>query len=217
MQRMENTLRLSIGCSVSVGTALLNELLDRFEERMKDCKVNVTVDNTSAIEALILNSEIDLGIVEGIIKSSELVTVPVCADELVLVCGRSHHLAGKAQIDFADLEGENFISREKGSIERNQLEQVLGEHKITLNRCWTCTNTEAIKNAVIHGRGIAILSRMLIQKECAAGDMVILKPEGLQFERMIQLVYHKNKYISESMRAMMEGLPMQQPGFLPHL
>lgn len=203
MRKVESEPCLSIGCSVSVGTFLLNELLDKFEAHLKACKVNVTVDNTSAIETLILNNEIDMGIVEGIIKSPELVTIPVCSDELVLVCGRNHHLAGKGQIDFADLEGENFISREKGSMERNQLEQVLGEHKITLNRCWTCTNTEAIKNAVVHGRGIAILSRMLAQKECEAGDMVVLKPEGMRFERMIHLVYHKNKYLSESMQVMM--------------
>ena len=202
MRKVEGIPHLSIGCSVSVGTFLLNELLDRFEKEQKECKVNVTVDNTSAIEKLILDSEVDLGIVEGIVKSPDLVTAPVCRDELVLVCGKNYHLARKTNIDFSDLEGENFISREKGSIERNQLEKVLGEHKITLNRCWNCTNTEAIKNAVIHGRGIAILSNMLTHKECQSGDMVILNLEGMHFERTIHLVYHKNKYLSQSMQTM---------------
>ena len=204
MLSMEKTPRLRIGCSVSVGTYLLNELLDRAEDKLDDCKVSVTVDNTSTIENMVLANEIDLGIVEGIVKNPDVVTCPVCRDELVLVCGRMHPLAQKEKIAFRDLEEENFISREQGSIERNQLEKILAENKITLNRSWTCTNTEAIKNAVIHGRGIAILSDRLVEKECAGGDMVILHPEGMHFERTIHLLYHKNKFISKSMMILME-------------
>lgn len=197
MQEMQGSPHLNIGCSVSVGTYLLNDLLDSIEQKHPNCRTVATIDNTSAIEKLVLNNELDIAIVEGIVKSMELIQIPVYQDELVLLCGKNYHLAKRENITFEDLEGENFISREKGSTERNQLEKVIEEHHIALNRCWNCTNTEAIKNAVIHGRGLAILSNMLVKEECERGDMVILRLEDMHFVRPIHLIYHKNKYLSQ--------------------
>lgn len=208
---MENVMReagenpqLNIGCSVSVGTYLVNRLLDMAEERLKKCRVNVTVDNTSCIEKMILSNEADIGIVEGVVTDPNLVITPVCEDKLMLVSGKSHKLAGRKNLKFSDLDGENFISREKGSTDRNQLERLLDENKITLNRCWHSSNTEAIKNAVMHGRGITAISSMLVEKECAAGELVMLDVEGLPVNRTINLIYHKNKYISPSIGIMLD-------------
>lgn len=122
----------------------------------------------------------------------------------MLVSGKSHKLAGRKNLKFSDLDGENFISREKGSTDRNQLERLLDENKITLNRCWHSSNTEAIKNAVMHGRGITAISSMLVEKECAAGELVMLDLEGLPVNRTINLIYHKNKYISPSIGIMLD-------------
>lgn len=208
---MENVMRetgenpiLNIGCSVSVGTYLVNRLLDMAEDRLKKCRVNVTVDNTSRIEKMLLSNELDIGIVEGVVTNPDLVINPVCQDKLVLVCGKCHRLAGKKGLHLSDLEGENFISRENGSTDRNQLERLLDENRITLNRCWHCSNTEAIKNAVMHGRGITAISSMLVEKECAAGELVMLDVEGLPVNRTINLIYHKNKYISPSIGIMLD-------------
>lgn len=208
---MENVMRetgenplLNIGCSVSVGTYLVNKLLDMAEESLKKCRVNVTVDNTSCIEKMILQNKADIGIVEGVVTDPDLVISPVCADKLVLVCGKCHRLAGRKKLKLSDLEGENFISRENGSTDRNQLERLMDENKIALNRCWHCSNTEAIKNAVMHGRGITAISSMLVEKECAAGELVMLDVEGLPVNRTINLIYHKNKYISPSIRIMLD-------------
>lgn len=208
---MENVMRetgenpqLNIGCSVSVGTYLVNRLLDMAEERLKNCRVNVTVDNTSRIEKMILSNKADIGIVEGVVTDPDLVITPVCEDKLVLVSGKSHRLAGRKNLKLSDLEGENFISREHGSTDRNQLERLLDENKIALNRCWHCSNTEAIKNAVMHGRGITAISSMLVEKECAADELVMLDVEGLPVNRTINLIYHKNKYISPSIGIMLD-------------
>ena len=195
---------ISIGCSVSVGTYLINKLLDNAENLLKNYNVNVTVDNTTEIEQQILNNEIDIGIVEGIVTSTDLMIKPVCRDKLVLICGKEYSLAKKKDLRLTDLEGENFISREKGSAERNQLERLFNEKNVKLNRCWQCTNTEAIKNAVMHGRGIAVLSSMLVEQERRQGDIVVLDADGLPVVRTIHLIYHKNKYISPGIKIMID-------------
>ena len=207
-QSVEHT-HLHIGCSVSVGTCLINDILDKAEEKMPECSIRVTVANSSDIEQAILNNEVDLGIVEGILKSDELIITPVCEDELVLVCGKTHSLAKKKRITLTMLDGQDYISRESGSAERNQLEKKLEEHGLHLNRTFCSTNTEAIKNAVIRGHGIAILSKRLIERECEQGDLVILPLEGPAVTRNIHLAIHKNKYLSKNICLMQDILKSQ--------
>lgn len=69
MNRAVETTSLRIGCSVSVGTCLINDILDQAEKRIPECMISVNVSNSSEIERQILNNEVDLGIVEGILKS----------------------------------------------------------------------------------------------------------------------------------------------------
>ena len=195
---------LRIGCSVTVGTCLINDILDQAGIRMPDLLFNVVVANSSDIERAILCNEVDIGIVEGILKSSELLVTPVCVDELVVVCGRSHPLAKEKSVTLDMLAGQEYISRESGSAERNQLEKIFEEHGLQLVRTFCSTNTEAIKNAVIRGRGIAVLSSRMIEKERAAGDIVVLPIEGVKVTRNINLAVHKNKYLSKSIKMMQE-------------
>ena len=162
------------------------------------------VANSSDIERAILCNEVDLGIVEGILKSSELVITPVCEDELVVVCGREHPLAKEKSVTLDMLNGQDYISRESGSAERNQLEKIFEEQGLQLLRTFCSTNTEAIKNAVIRGMGIAVLSSRMIEKERAYGDIVVLPIEGLKVTRNINLAVHKNKYLSKSIKMMQE-------------
>lgn len=202
-QAAENT-SLRIGCSVSVGTCLINDILDRAKEKMPECSISVLVANSSEIERAILNNEVDLGIVEGILKSDDLLVSEVCEDELVLVCGKEHPLAKEKLVTMDMLEGQDYISRESGSAERNQLERIFEDSGLHLKRTFCSTNTEAMKNAVIRGRGIAILSSRLVEKECRAGEIVILPLEGAAVKRHIHLAIHKNKYISKSIQMMQE-------------
>lgn len=206
MNHVAKTPILRIGCSVTVGTCLINDILDKAKQKMPDLDFSVMVANSSDIEHAILSSEVDLGIVEGILTSSDLLVTPVCEDELVIVCGKSHPLAREQKVTLEMLSGQDYISRERGSTERNQLEKAFEECGIQFKRTFFSTNTEAIKNAVICGRGIAVLSRRMIEKESAYGEIVELSVEGLQVTRNIHLALHKNKFLSEEIKMMKQIL-----------
>lgn len=197
---------LRIGCSVSVGTCLINDILDEAEQKMPDCEISVVVANSSDVEQAVLGNEVDLGIVEGIMKSRDLLITPVCEDELVVVCGKKHPLAKEKNITLDMLKGQNYISRESGSAERNQIEKIFEDYGLSLKKTFLSTNTEAIKNAVIKGRGIAIFSKRVVLKECEEGEIVILPLKGVEITRNINMVIHKNKYMSESMEMIKEIL-----------
>lgn len=191
---------IQVGGSVSVGTRLLPPMIKSLENEVPDVDVCVIVDNTAAIEGKIQRSELDIAVVEGIVRSDELVKKDIYDDELVLVVGPEHELFNHPGIKLKELTKHALISRESGSVERNQFEQFLLEHDIKMKNKWSCSNTETIKKAVLNGEGIAILSRMVIEKEIAAGEVRVLNVENTRMKRKIKLIYHKNKYISQSMK-----------------
>ena len=191
---------IRVGGSVSDGTRLLPPMIKSLENEVPDVDVCVIVDNTAAIEGKIQRSELDIAVVEGIVRSDELVKKDIYDDELVLVVGPEHELFNHPGIKLKELTKHALISRESGSVERNQFEQFLLEHDIKMKNKWSCSNTETIKKAVLNGEGIAILSRMVIEKEIAAGEVRVLNVENTRMKRKIKLIYHKNKYISQSMK-----------------
>ena len=191
---------IRVGGSVSVGTRLLPPMIKSLENEVPDVDVCVIVDNTAAIEGKIQRSELDIAVVEGLVRSDELVKKDIYDDELVLVVGPEHELFNHPGIKLKELTKHALISRESGSVERNQFEQFLLEHDIKMKNKWSCSNTETIKKAVLNGEGIAILSRMVIEKEIAAGEVRVLNVENTRMKRKIKLIYHKNKYISQSMK-----------------
>ena len=197
---------LRIGCSVSVGTCLIEEILDEAKERIPQCQISVIVTNSSEIEQLILTNEVDVGIVEGILKNKDLVITPVCEDELVLVCNMNHPLAKETMVTLDMLQGQDYASRESGSAERNQYEKLFEDSGLQLNRVFCSTNTEAIKNAVIHGRGIAVFSRRMVKQEVEHGEMVVIPVRNVAVKRNIDFVMHKNKYISNEIQMMQKIL-----------
>ena len=205
-EEMENMLltkgqckQIKIGTSVSVGTCLLYELLDQMKQQHPEVEVSVVVNNTDYIEQLLLESQIDVGIVEGKIVANELRCHDVCEDELILVASPSHPFAHTV-CTIQDLQGEVFISREKGSYDRNQFERYLQYHHFSIQKRWICSNTEAIKNAVIRDYGVAILSRMVVQTELSQGILSEIHLQNVSIKRNIQFVYQKDKSITDEMK-----------------
>lgn len=192
---------LKIGASVSVGTCLIYDLLDNLHREHPEIKISMVVNNTSYIEELLLESKIDAGVVEGVITNSELICRNICEDELIIVAPPQHHLIKeKGKYGLEALSRETFISREKGSNQRNQFEQYLHKQNIEMHKTWICSNTEAIKNAVLKGYGIAILSKRVVQKELEAGILSQVHLDDLCIKRSIRFVIHKDKYVSRELQ-----------------
>lgn len=194
---------IRIGGSVSVGTALLEQYIDRFE-KCSYADVQVVINNTAYIEKQVVTNQIDIAIVEGNVESPELIQKVVNEDELFMVVGKNHPMYEHPDITMDMLNGQALISREDGSVDRNQFEQLLREQNIHMEKKWVCSNVQAIINAVIAGRGIGILSSLLIQDEIKRQDLRVLNIKNVHMNRKIKLIYHKNKYLTEAMKTFID-------------
>ncbi|MFT9056759.1 MAG: LysR substrate-binding domain-containing protein [Ethanoligenens sp.] len=71
-------------------------------------------------------------------------------------------------------------------------------------RTWVCNNADTIKNAVAGNLGISVISKRSVENEVQAGCLRIIRTSSLCFERAFKIIHHKNKYLSESLRAFMD-------------
>ncbi|MGA7296505.1 MAG: LysR family transcriptional regulator [Rhodanobacteraceae bacterium] len=190
-ERLAGELRL--GASNTVGNYLVGELLGTFVGAHGDVTVHLTVGNTRAIVAGVLDYSLDLGCVEGPVAHPQLELRP-WRDDVLVVCARPDHaLARRRRLRAQDFAGERWILREHGSATRALSEQALsalpdGQVVMELGQ------VEAIKQAVIAGLGIACLPAAAVNDAVVAGRLAVLPTPFLDLRRTLSLVLHKTRF-----------------------
>lgn len=195
--------RLRIGATVTVGTCVISPILKRVKEELPGIDVSVSVANTHIVEEKLLSNEIDVGLVEGHIDNADLVTTDVISDRLVLVCPPGHRFASHDCVELEELTGEEFILREVGSGTRALFEEQMNARNLKIDIKWSCYNSEAIKNAVMDGHGLSVISRRLVREEIYRGRLHACDIHGIDLSRHFSVVYHKNKYMGDELKMFM--------------
>ena len=115
---------------------------------------------------------------------------------LMLVAPRSHQLAKKKNIDIFLLKGEKFIFREKGSGTRMATDAHFKKIKFIPDVRLELGSNEAIKQAVIGGLGLAVLSVYSLGEKSDLNDVSILSCKGFPIESSWHIVSPKGKKLS---------------------
>lgn len=195
---------LRVGATVTVGTCILNPIIKKFEKNESNISSKIVINNTNVIENMILKSELDVGIVEGVITNKDIVKIPIYRDKLVIISGKQHKFYKVNSIKLQDLQGEDMIMREVGSGSRELFDSVIHRENIEINEKWNSTNTDSIKNAVMEGQGLGVLSTLMIKEEIKNGKLHIIEVEDVDISRDICVIYHKNKFISDYLKNFIE-------------
>lgn len=199
-QNLNNSGTLRIGTSVTIGNCLIPSLLSSFAKKQPDVIVKMQIDNSERIEQSILDSQIDLGLIEGVTHDSQLVSEAFRDDELVLLFAPGHHWENQISVIPNQLKEEPFLMRECGSGGRQILESALLLHDITIEPAWESISTQAIVQAVASGLGVAVLPLLLVEPLLRQGILVTRPIEGISLKRKFSIVHHKNKYITDIMK-----------------
>lgn len=198
---------LRIGATITVGSCILTGIIRRFETKCPQIQVQAYVDNTRSIEKMILESELDLALVEGVVSEEDIVAQPMIDDELVLVCGMQHPFAQKQSCFAEELRGQAFILREEGSGTRARFEGYLNAHGVEIFPKWVCHSSDSILKAVEGGQGLSVLSKLLAEPSIQAGKMHQIHLSDARLTRSFSLIYHKNKFLSEPLLQLIKEIP----------
>lgn len=190
---------LRIGSTFTIAASILSDLIRQLDKSQPLVRTEVVVERTGNLETMLLRNELDMALVEGKIRSEDLIQTPLLDDELFLVCSPAHPFFQRDEIYLRELQDQPFVQREKGSRTRWLLEHHLQQHGVQVYNKWVCNNNEAIKSAVIGGHGMAVMSGRILMAECENGLVKLVRIKDVSLSRKFSMVYHKDKYISKDL------------------
>jgi len=196
---------LLLGSSTTPGVYLLPAVLAAFWRRWPGVEVTLRIANSRAIEAQVRAGELDLGVVGGHgLAPGERCLAAGLLDELVLVVGRGHPWARRRDVVPAALGAERVLVREPGSATREVTERALQRAGVRLGPTLQLDHTEAIKQAVLAGLGVAFVSRYAIRGDLASGRLAVVPVRGLRILRHFHVLQPEGRAAGAAVRAFIE-------------
>lgn len=174
---------LRIAASYTIGESVIPEIVVAFNKKFPDLQFEITIKNTEEVELAVRDLKCDVGFIEGTVKATELLIQPFKKDQLILVSSNKHPFARKPTIEINELLYTHWIMREKGSGTReytDYLLQAIGN--VAPSKTIISTN-EGIKQILLNGLGIAVVSMSTVRNELARGELVKLNTDLEPLER----------------------------------
>ncbi|MCR1809480.1 LysR family transcriptional regulator [Haploplasma modicum] len=187
--------QLNIGITLTAGGYFIPEILKVFKENYPLIKFNFHTDLAENLINRINNFELDFAIIDGIPPKNNLNKTLLSMDQLIVIANNSHPLLNEKNVSFDMLKKEDFILRHDTADTRKAFDAYLKNHLETIddfNIILEIDNTALIKELIIKGYGISIMSKALCEQNIKQGAIKEIKINDFKLERGIYLVYPQN-------------------------
>ncbi len=179
---------LTVGL-VSTAKYFMPRLLAKFAQAHPGVDVQFTVGNRSTLLQQLQDNAIDLAVMGRIPVEIDAHGEPMAPHPYVLVAPADHPLRHGRRFEMHELRDETFLLREEGSGSRLVAEEVFKSHLFTPRRTITLGSNETIKQAVMAGMGVSLLSLHTLPLELKTGEVAILDVVGTPVERTWYVVH----------------------------
>ncbi len=181
---------------------LIGEFLDLYPT----VEPRLYFSNRARILERLADNRDDLVVMGQVPGDDKLVAHPFLDNVLVCVAPSGHPLVGEKTVSVARLVQERFLVREEGSGTRMAVDRYIADSGCSIDPYMELGSSEAIKQGVVAGLGIAILSRHSIALELQSGLLSVLHVEGFPLVRPWFAVYHGGKRLSLVARTFLDHI-----------
>ncbi len=203
---------------VSTGKYFAPRLVADLRREFPDIEVILKVSNRDGIITALQQRAIELAIMGRPPRVPVVNAEPIGEHPHVMIAAPDHPLAGQRGITPQVLLDQAFIAREQGSGTRilmtRYLDRIGGG---TPYRLIEMESNETIKQAVMAGLGIAMISQHTVTEELRAGRLVSLDADTLPIRRQWYLLHRADLELSPTLRTVFNHIAGQDGAFLPRL
>jgi DNA-binding transcriptional LysR family regulator len=203
-------LRLAV---TTTATYFVPRILARFSGLYPGVEISLQIHRREALIDRLTRNEDDLCIFSNPPEGPDYVKQRILPNPMVALAPSGHPLAGEGRIAFARFAAEPFIMREPGSGTRLTAGLSFESHGLKPRVRMELSTNECVKQAILAGLGVSILSRHTLGLDGNQSGLVILDVEGFPIERYWHFVYPVGKQLSVVAQAFME-LMRQEAGRL---
>ena len=202
LQEIQHSGNCRFGVHVTFGETCMPIILKRLSEELPDITAKAFVGNSRKNEEMLLRNELDFAVIDNVKLSPGLTVLPLCRERMAVVC-RPDYLV-KNQITLKELSKEHLLLREEGSGTRDSIEGVFHAAGERTSIYLDSSSTSALLACAKAGLGITILASSLIEHSIRKGELKELEVTDGSFFRQYYLAYHKNKYLTESIKQVIQ-------------
>ena len=189
-------------------------LLGAFSERHPGVEASLEIHHRQALVERLAGNEDDLYLFAEPPEVEEVVTQELLPNPLVVLARDDHPLAGEKNIAFERIAQEPLLMREDGSGTRRIAMRLFEKRGLTPRIRMELGTNEAIKEAILAGLGIAILSRHTFGMDPESSRYVCLDVEGFPLESHWYLVYPTGKRLTAAAQAFLDFARAEAKGLV---
>ena len=201
--------------ATTTGKYFAPRLLAKFLELFPDVDVSLTVLSREQLINRLAGNLDDFYIFSNPPEEMEVVMHTLLSNPIYVYARADHPLAGRRGLRFADVAREPFLMREVGSATRSVVEQLFEEHGATPVVRMELGSNEAIKQAILGGTGISILSAHTMAPGTVHEGIIALDVRGFPLQRWWYLMFQEGRKLSPTAEAFLAAV--RKPGWLKDL
>ncbi|UTD28085.1 LysR family transcriptional regulator [Bradyrhizobium sp. WD16] len=208
--------RVSIG-AVSTAKYFVPFAISAFSRSHPNVDVTLFTGNREEIIEALRGYELDFAIMGRPPADIDMNVHPIGDHPHIVIAPTGHRLSRRQRLSLQDLAGETFLMREPGSGTRGLTEQLFASAGVQPIIGMVMSSNETIKQAVIAGLGIALISAHTVASELDERRLTMLDVEGLPIMRQWYVLARKDKVLLPPAQAMLQFLSSEGSRFLPKL
>lgn len=192
---------LFFGATNFIGVYLMPSLIKKYQEAFPKIQVNMIISSSKKLFQMLEKHEIEFSFLSHYVDTdrNKYISEDYATDHMVLIVPKNHQLASRRKVRLEEIQEEVFIMKEPQSSLSRFIKSKLGE--FTFLKTLVISNQEGIKQAVLEGVGITIMSERSVTFEKEAGLVKTLEIEDVSFDREIQLVYNSRRHMTPAAKA----------------
>ncbi len=151
------------------------QLIQLLRRRYPELQLDVRIDKRDVLLAQLAEYRLDLAITGYPPAEADVDATTFAHHPHLLVAAADHPLASTPQVEWAQLAHEPIVLRERGSATRQFMEHLLQARSLRPPIAAELQGSETVKQAVMAGLGLTLISAHAIQVELEAGRLAVLR------------------------------------------
>ena len=185
----------------SICDDMINSNYMDFHKRYPSISICFTTGDSGVMLSMLDHNEADFIItLDGHLYNKDYV---IAKEELVpmhFVASANSKFAGKKNLSIKDIINEPFILTENGQGYRRVVDKELAKKSLEIVPVLEIGRTDMITSLVAQGDMISFLPDFVTKDLTQSGELCYLDVKDMNIEIWKQLIYHKNKWMSKSLK-----------------
>jgi len=194
-------------------------VLAAFRDQHPELRIELRIGNRDEVLTWLDNYEVDLVVMGRPQSQLEVEQVAFGKHPYVIIAAPDHPLARRSAkaspIPFTEIAGETFLVREQGSGTRLHVDALFSDIGQPIKVAMELASNETIKQSVMAGLGLALISAHTIAAEVQDGRLAVLNVAGLPIWRQWRVVRLARRAASPATAALWRFIQAEAADQLP--